>query len=107
MADASSSQRTRQLGERDERMAKIAAEHDFIVGPKFECADGQMLGRVLAEVGWPRFRTDRMYAVAGDDSNVPLRRLQRKYHAALAAFDSEFERGRQAGIQEAMERLRP
>lgn len=68
----------------DAYIGGVADSTEFILLPeKFECADGQMLGRVLATAGWPRHHKDRVYAKAGDDSNHALRRLQRKYHAAL------------------------
>lgn len=71
------------LDEWDAYIGGIADATEFVLGEKFECAEGQMLARVLASAAWPNYHTDRTYAKAGDNSNQALRTLERKYHAAL------------------------
>lgn len=66
----------------DACLGDIADSSEFIFGEKFEETDGQTLARILATAGWPQHDRDWVYAKAGDSSNLALRRLQRKYHAA-------------------------
>lgn len=67
----------------DAYVTGLADSDEVILGKKFEEDNGLVLARILATIGWPSYRSDRVYAKAGDDSNTSLRRLQRKYQVAL------------------------
>lgn len=83
MTDSSRSERKSALERWDAAITEIANTSEFILGDRFQTAEGRMLARILAEKSWPMYRENRMYAKAGDNSNDALRALERKYHAAL------------------------
>lgn len=71
----------------DREISEVAEASAFVLDAKFEEMEGRALERLLADYGWPAHVGGRSwsYAIKGDNSNAALRRLQRKYHAALIA----------------------